>query len=163
LMVGDGERLPFSNASFNVVIVESAFSLFPNQKDAAKEIIRVLKPGGKLVLSDVTLRGQVSEKLQSRISFPCCMAGAKRLEEYVGLFEQAGFHLYYLEDRSRELQEIGFRLGMAFGGLDNITNKLPSGPCQRKRKEVSMNIVGAWSEFLRMGRPGYVLMAMIKI
>lgn len=162
LMVGDGERLPFGNASFNVVIIESAFSLFPNQKNAAEEIIRVLKPGGKLALSDVTLRGRVSEELQSQITFPCCMAGAKRLEEYVRLFEEAGFRLYYLEDRSSELQQIGFQLGMAFGGLDNIPNKLPSGPCQRKRKEVSMNIAGAWPEFLRLGRPGYVLMTMTK-
>src|SRR5262249_46583504 len=45
--VGDAERLPFDDATFDVVVSECAFCTFPDKATAASEMARVLKPGGQ--------------------------------------------------------------------------------------------------------------------
>lgn len=50
-VVGDGEALPFSDNSFDVVIATQVFEYFPEPRQAAKQIHRVLKPGGCLLMS----------------------------------------------------------------------------------------------------------------
>lgn len=49
-MAADAERLPFADATFDVVLCSSAFHWFPNRFRAANEMNRVLKPGGRLLL-----------------------------------------------------------------------------------------------------------------
>ncbi|WP_077597452.1 class I SAM-dependent methyltransferase [Olsenella urininfantis] len=53
-VVGDCERLPFEDASFDVVICSMSFHHYPNPQDFFDSVSRVLVPGGKLVLNDST-------------------------------------------------------------------------------------------------------------
>ncbi len=162
-LLGDAENLPFNDASFDTVISECSLSLLPNKEIAARDIGRVLKSGGKLVMTDIILNGEVDEALRSQVTFACCLAGARRAEEYFNLFEQAGFQSPYMEDHSRELGKVAFQLGMAFGSIDNFVGKLPEGPCQRKGTSDATTSIQSYHEFLRLGKPGYALMAMTKI
>ena len=53
--IGDAERLPFGDAAFDAVICECAFCTFPAKPVAAAEFARVLRPGGRVGITDVTL------------------------------------------------------------------------------------------------------------
>jgi len=162
LVLGDGESLPFRESSFDTVISECSFSLLPNKESAARDIKRVLKSGGKLVMTDIILRGEVNDELRSQIIFPCCVAGAWRSEEYINLFKQVGFQSPYIEDHSHELKKVGYQLGITFGSIDNFLERLPTGPCQQKEIRDSATNESCY-EFLRLGKPGYALLMMTKV
>ncbi|MFC1869749.1 DVU_1556 family methyltransferase [Chloroflexota bacterium] len=161
-LLGDGESLPFRDAIFDAVISECSFSLLPDKEIAARGIRRVLKSGGRLVMTDIILRGEVSKELQSEITFACCLAGACRVEEYINLFERAGFQSSYTEDHSHELGRVAYQLGVTFGSMTSFLGRLPAGPCRRKGTAADSvpATIESYQEFLRQGRPGYALLVM---
>jgi arsenite methyltransferase len=129
----DAEQLPFPDATFDAVISECAFCTFPSKDAAAQELFRVLKPGGRLGLTDMTLFVErVPKGLDSLLSIVACIGDARPAAEYRRIFQQAGFGEFVEEDQSRHLvalvQDIKkkidlARLGVAikkldFGGLD---------------------------------------------
>ncbi|MDH2393953.1 methyltransferase domain-containing protein [Streptomyces sp. HNM0663] len=88
---GDAEHLPYDNAVFDAVVCECALCTFPDKARAAAEFARVLKPGGRLGIADVTadtdrlppeLRG-----LSARIG---CIADARPLGAYAEILTFAG-------------------------------------------------------------------------
>lgn len=162
-LLGDGENLPFSDSSFDTVISECSLSLLPNKEIAARDIGRVLKSGGKLVMTDIILNGEVSNELRSQVGFACCLAGAWQAEEYINLFKRVGLQSPYMEDHSHELGKVAFQLGIIFGSIDNFAGKLPEGPCRLKRAGDATPSLHAYQEYLRLGRPGYALLAMTKM
>jgi SAM-dependent methyltransferase len=161
-LLGDGENLPFCDGSFDAVISECSLSLLPNKELATRDIKRVLKPRGKLLITDFILRGDISQELRGQITFPCCLAGAWRVEEYISLFARNGFQRPYMEDHSHELGKVGYQLGMTLGSADNFVSRLPTGPCRRKGAGGLAPSTESYEEFLKLGRPGYALMAVTK-
>jgi arsenite methyltransferase len=61
-MEADAERLPFEEASFNVVISNGVIDLIPDKSAVFSEIFRVLVPGGRIQVADVTIQEPVSEE-----------------------------------------------------------------------------------------------------
>lgn len=59
---GEAERLPFADESFDVVISNGVIDLVPDKDAAFSELHRVLRPGGRLQLADVTIQRPVSEE-----------------------------------------------------------------------------------------------------
>ena len=59
---GEVERLPFDDASFDVVISNGVIDLIPDKDAVFGEIFRVLAPGGRLQIADVTIQSPVSEE-----------------------------------------------------------------------------------------------------
>ena len=62
-----GEDLPFKNNKFDAVISNGAINLIPDKHAAIQEVFRVLKPGGRLMIADQVLTGQLPENLKDRI------------------------------------------------------------------------------------------------
>jgi len=100
---GDAERLPFGESAFDAVISECSFCTFPDKATAASEMTRVLRPGGRLGLTDVTINGPLPDEIQSLLSWIACVAGAGTAEDYVATFEQAGFTGFHVEDQGSSL------------------------------------------------------------
>jgi arsenite methyltransferase len=94
LAAAEAERLPFRDASFDAVMVQCAFCTFPDKQAAAAELARVLKPGGRLLLADVTLDFErIPPELDSVFATAACLADARPMPEYKALIEAAGLHV----------------------------------------------------------------------
>jgi len=144
---GDANKLPFLDSVFDVLISECSFSLLSDKEIAAQEFRRVLKPEGKLVITDVILNGQIDEDLRTRATYALCVAGAETLKNYISLFEQAGFIVYCVEDHSKELKKLAFQL---------LTN--PNTQSTLHDSASKQN----WQRLFKQGKPGYALIAMVK-
>lgn len=89
--VGDAERLPFADATFDAVICECAFCTFPAKRVAAAEFARVLRPGGRVGLTDVTLDpARLDPQLATLAGYVACLADARPAVEYEALLADAG-------------------------------------------------------------------------
>jgi len=64
---GEAERLPFSDASFDVVISNGVIDLVPDKDAVFAELYRVLAPGGRMQIADVTIQSPVSEEGRRKI------------------------------------------------------------------------------------------------
>lgn len=64
---GEAERLPFADGSFDVVISNGVIDLVPDKDAVFSELHRVLAPGGRIQLADVTIQRPVSEEGRRKI------------------------------------------------------------------------------------------------
>ncbi|MEK7214241.1 MAG: methyltransferase domain-containing protein, partial [Chloroflexota bacterium] len=102
----DSGRLPFVESSFDAAVCECSYCTFPDKALVAREIARVLAPGGMLGLADVTRQGELSEDLMSAMGWAACLAGARPLEEYAAWLEEAGFTVERTHQRPDALREL---------------------------------------------------------
>lgn len=125
-VVGDAEGLEFDDASFDAVLCECAFCIFPDKGRAASEFARVLRPGGRLGMSDLTRAGALPEALHGLLGWVACIAGAQLVQVYAEHLVAAGLHVDAVEhhdDALRELIEavqqrlVGLGLLASTGGL----------------------------------------------
>ena len=100
---GDAEQLSVPAASFDVVLCECAFCTFPNKAMAASEFVRVLSPGGRLGLSDLTRTGKIPAELQGLLAWIACIADAQPLENYVQYLVEAGLTIRLVEQHDEAL------------------------------------------------------------
>jgi ubiquinone/menaquinone biosynthesis C-methylase UbiE len=103
---GDAERLPFDDASFDAVICECAFCTFPDKRAAAGEFARVLRPGGRVGLSDLTRAGAVPPELAGLLAWVACIADARPLDEYVDYLAGVGLTVGTVEPHDAALSQL---------------------------------------------------------
>jgi arsenite methyltransferase len=95
--IGDAEALGFDEGEFDAVICECAFCTFPDKVQAAREMLRVLKPDGRLGLSDLVRRGELPLELQTLAGWVSCIADARPESEYIQFLGSAGFRQPHVE------------------------------------------------------------------
>lgn len=103
---GDAQQLPCAAAQFDVVLCECALCTFANAPGALAEMLRVLKPGGRLALSDITLSAPLPSALQSSLGLALCISGARSAADYRELIEHSGFTALRFWDVSHVLLEM---------------------------------------------------------
>lgn len=159
---GDAERLPVEDISFDAVISECAFCAFPDKRSAAEEMFRVLRPGGRMGLTDMTVnRSCLSEEMKTTIFWSACIADARPAQEYQRIFSEAGFKQLTVEDHSpvlfRLVEQIRKRLLMAELTIALKKLDLEEVDFQKGKRWLSMA-----EELIREGVIGYVLITGLK-
>lgn len=89
---GDIEEMPLPDNSYDVVLSNCVLNLVPDKQKAFSEIMRVLKPGGHFSVSDVVIKGMLSEKARSDAElYAGCVSGASTMDQYLGFIHECGF------------------------------------------------------------------------
>lgn len=86
------EHLPVADASVDLIISNCVVNLSPEKEQVFREALRVLKPGGRLVVSDLVWLHAMPESIRARVdALIGCVAGATLKDEYLDLMRKAGF------------------------------------------------------------------------
>jgi arsenite methyltransferase len=90
--LGEIEALPVEDDSVDVIISNCVINLVPDKEKAFREAFRVLKPGGRLMVSDIVLHRPLPEYVKESIeAYVGCVAGALKRDKYLDAIKSAGF------------------------------------------------------------------------
>lgn len=133
---GDAEALPLPDASVDAIVCECALCTFPDKATAAREFARVLRPGGRLGITDVTVApGGLPPELADLAGWVACLADARPAAGYADLLAAAGLQVTRSEahdgalarmveqiaDRLRALRIVGRDAGVDFDRVLRLT------------------------------------------
>lgn len=113
LLRANAAALPVATAALHAVLLECVLSLAPAPATVLAECVRVLRPGGWLVQSDLYLRAPLPG--EDDPSLPGCLGGARSREAWQALARQAGLELVVWEDHSELLRRLAAQLAWSQG------------------------------------------------
>jgi len=91
--LGEMEHMPVADNSVDVIISNCVINLSPDKEAVFGEAYRVLKPGGRLCVSDMALLAELPEEIKDNLDqWSGCIAGALREEVYLDKIRAAGFN-----------------------------------------------------------------------
>ena len=99
LIMGYAEDLPFQDGYMDGILTECSFSLFEDQAKALQECFRVLKPDGRLIISDLYA-------LSEHAQLGGCLGNVESKEFLMSLLHDNGFNVEIFEDQSHHLQTL---------------------------------------------------------
>ncbi len=102
----DVKHLPNADNELDAVLAECTFSLFKQQTAVLAEIRRVLKPGGKLAITDMATGGALPGDIAAVLAPWTCLADAVGQETYTEMFVAAGFDIQAIADESAGLTSL---------------------------------------------------------
>jgi arsenite methyltransferase len=98
------DRIPLPSASVDCVISNCVLNLAPDKPAVFREIARILKPGGRLAVSDIALKGELPEAVaRSMAAYVGCIGGAIRMDDYRAGLLAAGFAHVEIVDSGADL------------------------------------------------------------
>lgn len=90
--LGEIEHLPVADASVDIIISNCVINLSPDKPQVFREAYRVLKPGGRLAISDIMTDGPLPDAIKNSLSaWVGCIGGALDFNDYLAAIEAAGF------------------------------------------------------------------------
>ena len=155
---GDGESLPLRDGAFDAALSECSMSLFPDKGRGVAEVARLLRAGGQLGVSDVSVEpGCLPDELTGTLGRMLCLAEAPSVEGYRRLLNAHGLSLIHEQDSSHSVMKLlgdveakiaalrllGSPLGQATGISDLISQAL--------------SLIGKVKALVEDGRVGYWL------
>jgi len=90
--LGEAENIPVKDNSIDLVISNCVINLVPNKENAYREIYRILKRGGRFVISDLVTEKELDESIRNNPEkLVACVGGALTEKEYIGVIKKSGF------------------------------------------------------------------------
>lgn len=152
--VADAERLPFPPGSFDAVLCECALCTFPDKPTAAAEFARVLRPGGRLGLSDVTVGpGGLPEELADLVGWVSCLADAQSVDGYHHLLAGAGLDVQRSEAHDGALAQMVSQIQARLQVLRMLAGSQPA--LAQVDFGRALELARLAAEAIRDGRAGY--------
>jgi SAM-dependent methyltransferase len=119
--LGEIEKLPVGDASVDIVMSNCVINLSPDKGRAFQEAFRVLKPGGRLMISDIALLKELPKFIKESIeAYIGCVSGAIIKSEYLKKIEAAGFRDVRVVDETAFPIELIANDPTAKGIMDNL-------------------------------------------
>jgi len=106
--LGEVEHLPVADATVDAIISNCVINLVPDKRAAFAEAFRVLRPGGRLSVSDIVLLGEVPVQIRDSVdACVACLSGAILRDDYLALLGAVGFEdVRVTSSRGFELEEV---------------------------------------------------------
>ncbi len=90
--LGEIEHLPVADGTADIILSNCVINLVPDKKQVFSEAFRVLRPGGRLMISDIVLEKKLPDEILNSVSaYVGCVAGASLKQDYLGMLGEAGF------------------------------------------------------------------------
>jgi arsenite methyltransferase len=107
-IIGDAENVVdlFKQETFDCSMCECSFCLFEDKKRAAEELYKVTRKNGKIGISDIVVRNEISLHLRDALSRFLCVLEAKSEQEYKGYLKNAGFTNIHIYDKKHEMLKL---------------------------------------------------------
>lgn len=111
--LGEIEHLPVDSGTVDCIVSNCVVNLSPDKPQVFREALRVLRPGGRLVVSDLVLTRALTPKQQQNVAlYVGCVAGASQKDEYLDMIRQAGFsEVEVLEETRYEVGQSALEAG----------------------------------------------------
>ena len=104
--LGEIEKLPIDENSIDAIISNCVINLSPDKLKTYKEAFRVLKPGGRLLVSDLVTQGDLPDDIKKSFDeWSGCIAGALERNEYLNIIKKAGFNNIEILSENRYSEE----------------------------------------------------------
>jgi arsenite methyltransferase len=158
---GDAEHLAAADEMFDAVICECAFCTFPNKRAAASEFARVLRPGGRVGLSDLTRAGTVPPELQGLFAWIACIADAQPLDQYAQYLAGAGLSVDLIEPHDTALSEMVHEIRTRLLGAELLV-KLKRVDLPGVDFDQAKTLARAAAHAVKAGQFGYALVTATK-
>lgn len=158
---GDAEALQVEDSCFDVVLCECSLCTFPDKQRALSELHRVLRPGGRLALSDVVVEtGHLPERLRGGLATIACVGAALPASGYERLLAEAGFEAIEGESRREDAARLAERIEdrlrgarlLGFGSLAELPLSV----------EEALAAIGAAREAIADGMLGYTIFSAVR-
>ncbi|EMR75658.1 methylase involved in ubiquinone/menaquinone biosynthesis [Thermoplasmatales archaeon SCGC AB-540-F20] len=99
--LGEIEKIPATDNSVDVVISNCVINLSPNKAKVFKEAFRVIKPGGRLMVSDIVLLKELPDIIKNSVAaYVGCISGAIMKDKYLEAIKEAGFQDIKITDET---------------------------------------------------------------
>lgn len=148
LTCAHARRVPFRGNVFDGVILECTLSLMGDRVGTLREAHRVLRPRGRIILSDVYARNPRGIPRLRNLPMDCCLRGAMSQERSLEHVRAAGFEIDLWEDHSDLLKEFAVQLVWSYG---SVAKFLGLGDEHWAGHQAA-------AESIRESRPGYFLL-----
>lgn len=98
--LGEIEHLPIADETVDVVISNCVVNLSPDKPQVFREVLRVLKPGGRLAISDIVTKGELPAGLKKDLeAWAGCLSGAQDVDNLRNLLSKTGFVVIEIEPK----------------------------------------------------------------
>lgn len=125
------DKLPLPDASADVVISNCVINLAPDKPAVLREIFRVLKPGGRVAVSDIALKKPLPPEVSGDLlAYVGCVAGAVPIADYVRDLQAAGFSAVQVVDTKKDLNaysKVGGQSGCCSPAASDCCTPAPEG------------------------------------
>jgi len=158
---GTIENLPLEDRSVDWVISNCVINLSPEKDRVFAEIARVLRPGGRMAVSDIVARNLPASVRKSDVLYNCCVGGAISEEDYVAGLERAGlvdvevrerivYDHHQLESLITSERPDSQQLASCCGGAPDDSGDIPTGRLHELAEALAGNV---WSAKIHARKP----------
>jgi arsenite methyltransferase len=134
--LGEIENLPVANNTADVIISNCVINLSPNKQRVFEEAYRVLKPNGRLMISDMVLLKEIPEAIVKSVeAYIGCIAGATKRQDYLNHIKKAGFNKVEIVEETK----LPFEVLVSDATAQQVINQLKI--TKQKAKEIFDSVV----------------------
>jgi SAM-dependent methyltransferase len=127
------DQLPLASASVDCLISNCVINLVPDKRVVFREMFRVLKPGGRVAVSDIALKKPLPEEIsQNVLAYIGCIAGAVSIADYEQGLREAGFDAVQIVDTHKDLNvyaQVDHQAGCCSPAMTSSTGLPMAGAC----------------------------------